>query len=419
MTDTASLKIFADQPTDRLIYVLDFMFKQKGQHYTLLSDLDAASSGDLYMAYSKTPVNNAKVWIQPSGLLDEKDISPHWSISFKENQWYINKQDDPLSIIFYFLSRYEEYTDLNRDHMGRFTAQQSVLFQAGQLGLPWCDIIIKNIWKELSLDYQDIAAGYQTILTYDIDIAWAYKYKPWWRTIANILKSFTTPSELAERLKVLSGRQKDPYDHYDMIKRHAKQYQTILFFLLGDYDTFDKNHHWKNRGLQALIKDMSTISDIGIHPSYQSFLDTKQVEKEQKRLAGICHTTIQKSRQHFLRMTLPTSYHILEANGITHDYSMGYAEHYGFRAGTAFPFYFFDLQNNSQRSLTVVPFTFMDGTLKEYMSMSPEEAILIINDLKKAVKSVGGQFIPLWHNHSIGNTKSWEGWQQVYKACLD
>lgn len=414
MTTTLTpLIIYAEKVSPRLTYVLDFIFKAKGQNYQITTLNDIPNSD---LAYSKTK-SKTKLNIEPSGLLHENNINKKWQISFTNNEWLINDLKDDLSIIFYFLSRYEEYTDKTRDEYGRYTANQSILFKNNQLHQPWCDILVKQIWEKLGLDYQPIVNNFTTILTYDIDIAWAYKYKPLWRTIANVGKNIFNPTALKERQKVVLGKAKDPYDSYAAIKKAAKKHPTMLFFLLGNYGTLDKNHHWKNNKLQALIQSFKGIAEAGIHPSFNSFLKTEKVKEECNRLANITGEPTKFSRQHYLRFNLPESYQLLLKANIQNDFSMGYAEFYGFRAGTSFSFPFFDLSVNKCTALQITPFTFMDGTLREYLNLTPNEAIEVITELKKAVSDVGGQFIPLWHNHSISNQKEWEGWQAVFEFC--
>ncbi|MFK8045089.1 MAG: polysaccharide deacetylase family protein [Crocinitomicaceae bacterium] len=417
MTDSkVPIKIFSDIQSPRLNYVLDFIFTEKGLAFELTNDIN--SKHDL--AYTKLKTG-AKLLLLPCGMLSEAGVSKNWNIEFNSgnNIWTVNGELDDLAIIFYFLSRYEEYTDEKRDEIGRYSANQSLLYKAQQLHQPWGDILVKNIWKKLGLNTLLLEKQYKTILTYDIDIAWAYLHKPVWRTTANILKELLNPKALKERMTVLREKKNDPYDSYDRIKENAKRHETVLFFLLGDYGKLDKNHSWKNANLQSLIQSFINSAKLGIHPSFNSFLKIEKIIEETERLGSITGMETILSRQHYLRMTWPESMQILQKAGITHDYTMGYADHYGFRASTSFSFHFFDLTTNSKKPLKIVPFAFMDGTLKDYMKLNPKDAINIILDLKKTVKSVGGQFIPLWHNHSIGNQMEWRDWQIVYEACLD
>ena len=413
-----TLLIFADTLSPRLAFVLDFIFKSKGQPYSVINSLQEVDA-PIAIGYSKQKIET-KLSINPCGLLLETGIENGWTIEFNNQkaEWLVNGIKDDFAIIFYFLSRYEEYTDQNRDGYGRYTAQQSVLYKAKQLQNPVCDELVMNIWHQLGIDTKPKTDQFRTVLTYDIDIAWAYKYKPKWRTLANLAKSALNPKHFMERWKVLTNMELDPYDSYDLIEENALNHQTILFFLLGDYGQLDKNHHWKNRHLHSLIQSLQNKIGVGIHPSFNSFLKKSQIKKEIGRLKSITEKTVQNSRQHYLRFSLPESYQILLSLGITHDYSMGYAEHFGFRAGTSFPFPFFDLSSNKETTLTIVPFSVMDGTLKEYMKLSPTEAIQVVLNLKKRIQLVGGQFIPIWHNHSIADQKEWAGWQVVHSACI-
>ena len=79
---------------------------------------------------------------------------------------------------------------------------------------------------------------------------------------------------------------------------------------------------------------------------------------------------------------MPSSYNHLLAAGITHDYSMGFADRVGFRAGTCTPFYFYDLDFEIQTPLKVFPFALMDTTLNDYMKLTPKQSLGRIRDLK-------------------------------------
>lgn len=422
MTEPSSIiTIFADHKSERLKYVLDFVFLSKNQRYSLITNLSELDSNTCISIGYTTQNITAKLMVTPSGLLNENHICSDWKINYldAEKAWIINEIPDNLSIIFYFLSRYEEYTDKSRDHHGRFSAQQSILYQKKQLHLPWCDLIVKKIWDNIGLDINSLIENYKTILTYDIDIAWAYKNKPFWRSSANLLKNIVKPNLFIERLSVMFNKAKDPYDTFSIIKENAKKHPSILFFLLGDYGPLDKNQHWKNKKLQSLIKSFSKSLKVGIHPSYKSFLNSEKVRKEQSRLASIINKEVTLSRQHYLRISFPDSYQLLNRLNIIEDFTMGYADQYGFRASTSYSFPFFDLQKNSATELQITPFCVMDGTLMDYLKISPSESIDIIQSLKKTIKLVGGQFVPIWHNHTIGNTKEAKGWQAVYNACIE
>ena len=97
---------------------------------------------------------------------------------------------------------------------------------------------------------------------------------------------------------------------------------------------------------------------------------------------------------------------------------MGYASRTGFRAGTCTPFLFYNIHLEETTSLRVYPFTVMDVTLKDYLHVTPEQAIDRVKKIIDEVKNVQGTFISLWHNESLSETGEWKGWSRVYTEML-
>jgi len=297
-----------------------------------------------------------------------------------------------------------------RDKHDRYMAKNSVLVKSGIQKKPFADILVKQIWKKIELDYTIVQDGFQCVPSFDIDIAWAYKN----RTLARRIGSGLTKGNLKERIKVNLGKAQDPYDTYAHINEiSTKVNRIICFSLLGDWSKYDKNIHWKNENYRSLIRGLNSSGGMGIHPSYESYLKPEQLEKEISRLEQIVGHEIVKSRQHFLRLKLPESYEMLAALGIQRDFTMGYAEEIGFRAGTSFPYHFFNLRTNKPMNLLVFPFAYMDSALKDNLKLSTDQAKEVITDLTNEVKNVGGVLMCIWHNSSINDLGEWKGWRDV------
>jgi len=184
--------------------------------------------------------------------------------------------------------------------------------------------------------------------------------------------------------------------------------------LLGNYTSKDKNLSHLNEAQQVKIKKIALETEIGIHLSSITALDFKQMQIECERLAQITGQTTLSNRQHYLMHTLPQTYLLLLKAGIRHDYTMGYAEQTGFRAGTARTFPWFNLLKNEVTELNIHPFMYMDGTLKEYLELTNDAAKQRIRDLYKEVKRFGGTFSFLWHNETIGGYQQWADYQEVF-----
>ena len=60
----------------------------------------------------------------------------------------------------------------------------------------------------------------------------------------------------------------------------------------------------------------------------------------------------------------------------------------------------------------------MDGTLLEYLNLSPQEAMKEIEFLHAQVQYFGGTFSFLWHNETISGYQHWAAYQEVFKATF-
>jgi hypothetical protein len=328
---------------------------------------------------------------------------------------------DMFAATFYMVSRFEEYLPHIRDKHNRYLAAHSDAFQQGYLHKP-----LVNIWslklKEILLDrFPELSIKtpeYTFIPTIDVDAAYAYKNKGLTRAFGGILRELQNRNynEVIKRISVLCRFEHDPFDTFDFQMELQKKYnyRAIYFILLADYGPNDKNIPYNNRYFKNLIRYLADYAEIGIHPSYASSIEPSLMVMETARLSKILKLEIERSRQHFLKLSLPETYRNLIHNDISYDYTMGYAEVPGFRASICTPFPFFDLDQDQATNLLIYPFTFMDGTLNDYMKLTPAQATKTINELINEIKKVGGTFIPLWHNSTLNDQDSWKGWLDVY-----
>ena len=110
---------------------------------------------------------------------------------------------------------------------------------------------------------------------------------------------------------------------------------------------------------------------------------------------------------------------MLAAEGITEDHSMGYPDQPGFRAGISRPYLFYDLTEEKQTRLKLVPFQIMDATLIHYMNLDPQHAEEVIIKLINETRKSGGLFVSLWHNTTLLNEPEWMGWRTLFEKVLD
>ena len=426
--------IYTHKITHRNKYIFNLIFKDiLGIDFTLIDDADEFKKYDgPKLSYTNNPLGNELFFISRNLLFETGVIEQNISL-FDHNNYKVFYATGKASALpfdvfaasFYLVSRYEEYLPHIRDEHDRFDAKDSLAFVNGFLQKPvvnnwalWIKELLQKKYPQLVFPKKK----YEFISTIDIDNAYAYREKGFTRSIGGYLKSLSKFdfAEIAERTRVLLGLQKDPYDTYDFQLEILKKYKfkSIYFFLLGDYDVNDKNLPIESKKFQSLIKMLGDYAEAGIHPSYGSNKNKEQLKKEVDRLSKVLHREITTSRQHFLKLTLPETYRNLIDIDITDDYTMGFASQIGFRASICTPFNFYDLDNELETKLIIHPFAVMEGTLKYYMKVNPEDAMQKIKPLIDEAKAVNGAFVSLWHNDTLNDQKLWAGWQSVYEEMV-
>ena len=384
--------------------------------------------------YSEERISDEEFWIKPVDLLFENDIKEQITsfFDFNDNKAFFKTEGDfPFDIFaasFYLITRYEEYLPHKLDMYGRYAHENSLAFKQGFLNLPLINIWLQLLLKELLKKFPSLHLTPQTFCllpTYDIDIAWSYLHKGAMRNIGGLLKTIIANEWTAtnERINVLFGKHKDPFDSYEWLHNLHKEYnlKPVYFFLLANKNKdYDKNILPSEVALQKLIQQHAGEYHVGIHPSWQSGDKHDLLKQEIKNLEKITGKVINKSRQHYIRMTLPDTYRKLIAEGISEDYSMGYGSINGFRASYCLPFKWYDLQKEETTSLTVFPFCFMDANSFYEQHETCDQALNEMEHYFEITKKVNGLLITIWHNNFLGTDKMFEGWREVYRTfCLN
>jgi len=422
--------IYSHKLTNRLRYIFKTLFTDLLKTEINFTNNIAQFEKSDYIKINYSPSKlNCGIFFQSTTVLFETGIKEQEInlFEYEKNKCFYNVGKDsefpfdPFAASFYLISRYEEYLPHIKDNHERFLASESLAFQNNFLEIPlvniWLNQIAKRIESLSNLNFP--VRKFEFISTLDIDNAYAYKHKGFIRTLGGLAKSLQS-GNFSKRLKVLFGKDQDPYDTFDYQLEIHKKYKVspIYFFLLGDYGLNDKNIPAKNKIFQSLIKSIADYYEVGIHPSYASNKNTETLITEIKRLQTITHRNTTKSRQHFLKLNLPNTYRNLIDNDIQKDYTMGYAEHPGFRSSICSPYYFYDLDIEVETKLQILPFTTMEATYQYYKKSTPEEASQHISELMKTVKSVNGTFISVWHNESLCEEGIWKGWKNIYEKML-
>jgi hypothetical protein len=418
-----------------LQYICSFIFKEQlGLDFKLTIDSEAFKNhSGAKINYSDSKIIDDEFYIQNHPLLFENDIKTKDVNCFivNGNKAFFKTADcnfpfDIFAAAFYLLSRYEEYLPHEKDMYDRFAHENSLAFKEGFLNLPLINIWLQDFAESLSKKFPDGSlrtivnferSTFNFIPTYDIDIAYSYKHKGLLRNTGGFLKS---PS--AERIKVLGGSVKDPFDCYDWLNKLHKQYHLdpIYFFLLAEKNgEYDKNIPPHKDAMWQLVKKHTALYEIGIHPSWQSNTKISLLKNEMEWLAemsGIKHITI--SRQHYIKLYMPYTYRTLIEAGIQNEFSMGYGSINGFRASVASPFFWYDLEKDVATSLRIHPFCFMDANSFYEQKQNAEQSFKELTHYYTVCKNVNGTLITIWHNNFLGSSAAFKGWKEMYERFI-
>ncbi|WP_179315560.1 polysaccharide deacetylase family protein [Winogradskyella undariae] len=392
---------------------------------------DFIAHDSLKMSYAKKPLSN-ELFVRSHDLLFDHGLS---DLEINVQQWGNTKgffatserSDLPFDIFaasFYMLSRYEEYLPHVKDEYGRFLASESLAFHHKFLNQPVVDLWaykLKDVLMQRFPDYNFPERKYTVQPVIDVPMAYYFKHKGFLRTIGGTLNDLRRLKlkQLYLRYTVLMGFKRDPYDTFKWIirKQKANKIKFTVLFLIGDYSTYDKGISTTKKDFISLIKSVADYCNVGIKASYFSLNDVAILKKEKLKMEAITHIDLNAVRHSFSKLNLPISYRNLVELEINQDFTMGYIDTLGFRAGTCTPFQFYDLDYEVQTPLQINPYHCLDFALLKYDSLLDKTEHL--QEVIDEVKAVNGIFTPVFHNYSFSNLDRWEGFRSLFNLILD
>ena len=337
---------------------------------------------------------------------------------------------DPLAGAFELLALAAEYRDLPRDLHKRLPADAYPHAARGHAGTPLADRLLGALARRLleAAGEPTPADGapfrqQPTRSTLDVDDARYALGRGPRRWLGHAYRSLAHAdlAHIRHALASLAPGARDPYDTFGLLGQlhRARELRAQLFVLPGYGTRLDPNLPLLSPTLRAVVAEAAAWADIHLHPSYRAADDPGLLRRELDSWRDFAGASPEAVRMHFLRARIPTTYRILEALGVRHDYSAAWADRTGFRCGTARAFRWYDLQAERSTQLRLHPPHAMDVTLRNYMRLSPREACEELAALAgEAARSRSGLHL-IWHNTNLGPAQGWSAWREVYACALD
>ena len=426
--------VYTHKITPRLRYTFEYCFEMVLEiPFELTTDItDFVAHSGIKMSYTER-ILGEEFFVESHPLLFQKTIQPieidvkHWE---KELPCFFDTGKDssiPFDVfaaIFYLITRYEEYSPHRLDESGGFSFSESIAFKNNFLTFPVVDRWLFKFWGQITATHSHPIShrkNYRFLPVFNIVAPYRYKHKSFFDNIFGFCYDFFSLKFRISfrRFATMIRYKKDPYDIYNTIIKYKKEQKIDIhcFFLVCQNPYLSKKSPLKNYKYPSLMKKLADYLPVGLMSFYKPFINNELLEKETKHLAGILHHSTDKYTQMDTHLIFPDTYRNLLRVGIKKDFSMGYADALGFRAGTCTPFYFYDLAFEQKTRLKIYPFCMSDEILKN-KGYTPEQAFQKTAEIQARVRAVSGVFIPVFRPSILSDYNRWQGWQSFFTRLL-
>ena len=403
------LLVYTHKITPRIRYIFKHVFENMlmiNFNLTCKVEIFVAHSGPK-LSYSKKSLGD-ELFIKSHLLLFEQGVTPQklkldfWDdlpIFFKTNA----DSDFPFDIFaasFFLLSRYEECMPYLKTDKGHFDPSQSVSSEFDFLELPIVDLWVSKFQKKLSSTFNEIdkknSGKPSKKIFLEVPLAFRYSNRSFLENLEDFFSSIWKLNfkQLIIQISVLIRLKNDPYDTFDLWKEWFKKssIKPQVFFLFSHSSSYQVTTSIFNLRFRKIIKKTGDFFSLGLLASVKAQIDSKkQMIREKNDFQKLTNRTIFDVRLNNGIVDLRKDYEMLSENEFRNDYSMGYLDQAGFRAGTATPFYFYDVSREFQISLKLIPIFATENSLKKSNNSFPFEKLRTVYEnlpLKSSILSL-------------------------------
>lgn len=416
------LIIFSNILTPRIKYIFNFIFKD-----ILKSELEFTSNSQYFLqsehvkiSYGEEPLGEELFFKHSTLLFSNKleEFKPK-TISFGEYQapFPVVQSALPFDVFaasFFILSRYEEYFYPKKNEE-EFRPSRSHQHKWKILDKPIIDewaLIIKSLIKKKHPHFKFHEKKFQHQPTVHFSILPNLPEGLLNRTkfifSAVFKKENNYLSSKFDRLTGVGINNEQVLDEVNQLFSSKKS--NPLYFV--DFPDVPINYIRIN-GVSKILSNQS----VGLlRPCASDKQKMLEIKEGLVKLKKINPNPAPASSQQLEVLKFPICYLNILNSGITSDYSMGYSNVPGFRAGTCTPFNWYDLQLEKVTPLIVNSYCLTDYILQ---FLTPEAAIKTVHQYIGAVKVVNGIFYSCWSLKSLSSNAKYKKLKSLFKEMLD
>jgi hypothetical protein len=379
--------------------------------------------------YSKSKINLKNI------LFKFSDNSPAILKGYDDKKnLFVVVNFDLIKNIGYHLTRFEEYESPDKDSFNRYPSDENTLYKYNVHEFPVVDYYINLLFEHMNLVSNEIISRkkiwpdekkYAVCLSHDVD---AVKIKTIFRFLFRTYLNIMSDDKLKDKylkfkeLCKIYGLKEDIFDNFNQwIEIESKYgFHSSFYFLsrkmFESLISKDRRYSIKKRYLQRKIKEIHEKKwEVGLH----GFLTSdKNLSQEKILLESMLGSKIIGVRQHYLRISIPDTWDSYRGIGLKYDSSLGFADAFGFRAGTSYPFLPFNLKSEKKIDLLIIPLTIMDTCFLQSNSKNLFNEIMDkFIKFKDMVANFGGVMTLLWHQEYY-NDYEYPFFKESYREIL-
>jgi peptidoglycan/xylan/chitin deacetylase (PgdA/CDA1 family) len=389
-----------------------------------------------WLQLASLPCQPLQIWDLNQTSFDFKTVTPQLPVIYgqdpNQSSFFENRENfihlglDIFGSAFFMLTRYEEVVKPDRDQCDRFPASASLAAQEHFLDRPIINEYLEVLWgcmQALWPGLQRKNHTYEMVLSHDVDEPFRFAFSGVRRLLQRCAGDILYRKSVWALLMSLRswGQVKwqqrydcDPNNTFDLIMDISEQHNVqSAFYFITDHSAgiMDGDYHMEHPLIRQLLRKIHTRGhEIGLHTSYNTYLDPAQTLKEFQILTQACaeegiYQDTWGGRQHYLRWLTPTTFQNWDAAGLQYDSTLTYAEQIGFRCGTCYEFPVFDLATSTTLRLRERPLCIMEVSVTRvaYMGLNIADgtALSAMVNIKRNCQLFNGKFTLLWHNVSL------------------